>query len=132
MSIFQFYWLSNNNFYDISPSSKEFSPMSHITLSCSIFLAFLNLEHFHISLYGIANFKEYSLSTYFFSFIFNSSSFYIFGIFFHDYLVIMHFLLEYGTYRWNQNLEAHDAHLCHMEGVNFGYLIKVMPNFSIL
>lgn len=81
--MFQFYCLSNNTFYDISPSSKEFSLMSHITFSCSISLAFLNLEHFNnISLYGIANFKEYSLCAYCFFFSTETSSFYTFDIFF--------------------------------------------------
>ena len=79
MSIFQFYCLFNNTFYDISPSSKDFSLMSHITFSCSISLVLLNLEHFNnISLYGIANFKEYSLCTYCFFFSTESSSFYTF------------------------------------------------------
>ena len=107
--------------------------MSHITFSCSISLAFLNLEPFNnISLYGVADFKEYSLSTYFFFLFFLTVPHFIYLTFFHDYLVVMHFLLEYGTYRCNQHLEACDAHLCHMESVNFGYLIKVLPNFSIL
>lgn len=52
--------------------------------------------------------------------------------FFRDYLVVMHFLLEYGAYRCNQHLEACGAPLCHKEGVHLGYLIKVLPNFSIL
>lgn len=130
--MFQFYCLSNNTFYDISPSSKEFSLMSHITFSCSISLAFLNLEHFNnISLYGIANFKEYSLCAYCFFFSTETSSFYTFDIFFRDFLVVTHFLLESCAHRCNQHLKAHGAPLCRKEGVPLGYLIEVLSNYFI-